>query len=178
MDISLNQFNTLPGAEAVSLLTTCCTSQNWAQQLASNRPFDSLSSLLSVSDSIWQTMQEDDYLQAFEGHPQIGDISTLSKKYQNTAESAASEQSAVNNADKKTIEALAAANKAYLDKFGFIFIVFASDKSAKQMLNLITERLSNTRQQELTKGAIEQNKITRHRLQGLIDGSTTQITNL
>ncbi len=178
MQLSLNQFNALPETEAVSSLITCCTSQNWAQQVASNRPFDSLSSLLSVSDSIWQQMQEEDYLQAFEGHPQIGDVSTLSKKYQNTAESAASEQSAVNNADKKTVEALAAANKAYLDKFGFIFIVFASDKSATQMLNLITERLSNTRQQELINGAVEQNKITRHRLQSLIGTSPTQITNL
>lgn len=169
MNMSLNQFNRLSETEVISLLTTCCTSQNWAQQLTSNRPFDSLSSLLSVSDSIWQTMEENDYLQAFEGHPQIGDVLTLSKKYQNTAASAASEQSAVNNADKKTIEALAAANKAYLDKFGFIFIVFASGKSAQQMLDLITERLSNTRQQELINGAIEQNKITRHRLQALID---------
>lgn len=178
MHISLNQFNTLPEAEAVSLLATCCTSQNWAQQVAANRPFGSLSSLLSVSDSIWQQMQEEDYLQAFEGHPQIGDVSTLSKKYQNTAASAASEQSAVNKADKNTIVALAAANKAYLAKFGFIFIVFASGKSAIQMLNLITERLSNTRQQELINGAAEQNKITRHRLQSLIDASPTQITNL
>lgn len=177
MHLSLNQFNALSGTEAISLLTTCCTSQNWAQQLASNRPFGSLSSLLSVSDSIWQRMQEEDYLQAFEGHPQIGDVSTLSKKYQNTAASAASEQSAVNEADKNTITALAAANKAYLTKFGFIFIVFASDKSAKQMLDLITERLSNTRQQELINGATEQNKITRHRLQSLIDQSPTQLTN-
>lgn len=169
MSISLKQFNSLPINEAVSILATCCTAQNWAQALAAKRPFDSLTSLMDASDNIWHTMHESDFLQAFEGHPQIGDVSTLSKKYKNTAASAASEQSAVNDADLETLQNLATANQAYLQKFGFIFIIFASGKTAKQMLDLINKRIHNSRQHELVTAANEQNKITRHRLQAMIN---------
>ena len=56
----------------------------------------------------------------------------------------------------------------YLDKFGFIFIVFATGKSAQQMLDSLLARLPNDRTTELVNAAAEQNKITRLRLQKLL----------
>ena len=166
--MNLSQFNQLSTDEASKQLLTCCTSENWATQLASQRPFTELASLLSRSDEIWQSMQETDLLQAFEGHPQIGNVATLKEKYRNTGASATHEQSGANDADDATLQALADGNQAYLDKFGFIFIVFATGKSAQQMLDLLNARLPNSREQELKNAAGEQNKITRLRLNKLI----------
>lgn len=169
MAISLTSFNQLPTDAATNELLSCCTSERWATMLANKRPFDSVEDLITASDAVWSQMGEADYLQAFEGHPQIGDVSTLKEKYRHTAGSAAHEQSAANEADDATLHALAKSNQDYLDKFGFIFIVFATGKSAQQMLDLLNARLPNTRDQELTNAAAEQNKITRLRLSKLID---------
>ena len=166
--VNLNEFNQLSTDDATKQLLTCCTSENWATQLASQRPFASVEELLNTSDDIWQSMQEADLLQAFEGHPQIGNVATLKEKYRNTVASAAHEQSGANDADDATLQALADGNQAYLDKFGFIFIVFATGKSAQQMLDLLQARLPNSREQELQNAASEQNKITHLRLTKLI----------
>ena len=166
--LNLEQFNQLSADEAIKQLLTCCTSENWATQLASQRPFADFDALLASSDTIWQSMQEADLLQAFEGHPQIGNVATLKEKYRNTQASAAHEQSGANDADDATLQALADGNQAYLDKFGFIFIVFATGKSAQQMLDLLQARLPNSREQELQNAAAEQNKITHLRLTKLI----------
>ena len=165
--MTLIEFNQLSGSDALMLLNTCCTSERWAAQVANRRPFNDLNNLLSCSDEVWQTMQESDLLQAFEGHPQIGNVATLKEKYRNTQASAAHEQSGANDADDATLQALADGNQAYLDKFGFIFIVFATGKSAKQMLELLHARLPNSREQELKNAAAEQNKITHLRLNKL-----------
>lgn len=164
MTLTLENFNNLPKTEAIQHLLTCCTSNSWATQLAEQRPFANLDALLTMSDSLWQTMNEADLLEAFDGHPQIGDVSTLKEKYRNTQASASHEQSKVNEASDEVLHALAKGNKDYLDKFGFIFIVFATGKSAKQMLDLLNDRLPNNKEQELSNAAGEQNKITRLRL--------------
>lgn len=113
--------------------------------------------------------QESDLLEALDGHPQIGNVATLKEKYRNTQDSAAHEQSGANEADDEVLEALAKSNQEYLDKFGFIFIVFATGKSAQQMLDLLLARLPNDRGTELVNAATEQNKITRLRLNKLFE---------
>lgn len=169
MTLSLASFNQLSSQAAQEQLLSCCTSERWAQQLAEQRPFASLDDLMSASDAIWAQMTESDFLQAFEGHPQIGNVESLKEKYRHTIGSAAHEQSAVNSADNATLQALAQGNQDYLSKFGFIFIVFATGKSAQQMLDLLMARLPNSRDEELANAAGEQNKITRLRLSKLIN---------
>ncbi|WP_367105309.1 2-oxo-4-hydroxy-4-carboxy-5-ureidoimidazoline decarboxylase [uncultured Psychrobacter sp.] len=166
MSLTLTQFNELSKADAVAKLLTCCTSTVWAQKLAGARPFTDIDTLLTSSDAAWQQAQtnEANLLEAFEGHPQIGNVATLKEKYRNTQGSAAHEQSGVNDAEDEVLVALAQGNQDYLDKFGFIFIVFASGKSAQQMLDLLLARLPNDRATELANAASEQNEITRLRL--------------
>lgn len=170
MSLSLAQFNTLSQADATSKLLTCCTSASWAHSVASARPFTDIDDVLASSDKAWQEAQieEANLLEAFDGHPQIGNVDSLKEKYRNTQDSAAHEQSGANNAGMEVIEALAKGNQAYLDKFGFIFIVFATGKSAQEMLDLLLARLPNDRDTELRNAAAEQNKITRLRLQKLL----------
>lgn len=170
MKLSLPQFNDLSLADATSRLLTCCTSTIWAHELANARPFADIDTLLARSDEIWEQAQttEANLLEAFDGHPQIGNVDTLKEKYRNTQDSAAHEQSGANDAEDDVIATLAQGNQDYLDKFGFIFIVFATGKNAQQMLDLLLARLPNDRATELANAAAEQNKITRLRLQKLL----------
>ena len=173
MSLTLSQFNILSQEEAITHLLTCCTSTQWAQKLASARPFANLDALLESSDAIWNKVRNDEasLLEAFDGHPQIGNVASLKEKYRNTQSSAAHEQSGANDAADEVLEALAKGNRDYLDKFGFIFIVFATGKSAQQMLDLLLARLPNDRATELANAAAEQNKITRLRLTKLLDNA-------
>jgi len=171
VSLTLAQFNDFDQAQATSTLLTCCTSSRWAREVASARPFTTLEALSAHSDTIWGKVQqqESDLLEALDGHPQIGNVATLKEKYRNTQDSATHEQSGANEAEDEVLEALAQGNQEYLDKFGFIFIVFATDKSAQQMLDLLLARLPNDRATELVNAATEQNKITRLRLNKLFE---------
>lgn len=166
MSVTLAQFNAMNQAEATASLLTCCTSSQWAKELVALRPFATIEKLVESSDTVWNETkkQEAHLLEAFDGHPQIGNVATLKEKYRNTQDSAAHEQAGANDADDQVLEDLAQGNQDYLDKFGFIFIVFATGKSAQQMLDLLLARLPNDRDTELANAAIEQNKITRLRL--------------
>ena len=167
-DISnITQFNQASQQEAFDLLMQCNTSERWCRQVADSRPFIDFAALIKTADAIWETSSETDLLQAFEGHPEIGDVSTLREKYQNTARSASHEQSGVNSANEVILSSLAKANKAYKEKFGFIFIVCASGKSAEEMLALLEARLPNSREEELINAAEEQRKITHIRLKNI-----------
>lgn len=169
MSLTLSEFNDLSQEDATAQLLTCCTSSSWAQQLANARPFADIDAMLAASDEVWNNAQtsESNLMEAFEGHPQIGNVDSLKEKYRNTQASAAHEQSGASEADDSVLEALAQGNQDYLDKFGFIFIVFATGKSAQQMLDLLLARLPNDRATELANAAAEQNKITRLRIQKL-----------
>jgi len=123
---------------------------------------------MQMADNSWRSLKDDDYLEAFAGHPRIGDISSLREKYQDTRELAASEQSGVNSATETVLHQLAEGNRRYEATFGFIFIVCASGKSAAEMNDLLQKRLANSREQELTIAAEEQRKIFNIRLEKLL----------
>lgn len=171
MSFTLEQFNSLSDSEATAKLLTCCTSEAWAKSLAAKKPFADVDAMLSASDASWNeaAKSEANLMEAFEGHPQIGNVDSLKEKYRNTQASAAHEQSGASEADDSVLEALAKGNQDYLDKFGFIFIVFATGKSAQQMLDLLLARLPNSRETELANAAAEQNKITSLRIKKMFD---------
>jgi len=124
--------------------------------------------LMSRSGDVWAGLEETDYLEAFWAHPRIGDVDSLREKYANTKAIAGGEQAGVDSADEATLMRLAAANDEYVDKFGFIFIVCATGKSAKQMLEILEARLPNGRDAEIANAAAEQLKITKIRLEKLV----------
>lgn len=164
----LNQYTK---AQAIEAFMQCNTSERWCKKMAKNRPFTDAEQLRKKADKHWAKSKEKDLLQAFEGHPEIGDVSTLREKYRNTEKLAGHEQSGVNTATENTIQSLSQGNKDYKEKFGFIFIVCASGKSADEMLALLLERLQNSREQELINAAEEQRKITHLRLDQLLNFS-------
>lgn len=168
--MTLTEFNQLSKAECNTKLMQCCTSERWVECLVACRPFADFQQLFAKADECWQDLAEADYLQAFDGHPKIGDVNSLKAKYANTKQLASGEQSGVDDASNEVIEQLAVANDEYFARFGFIFIVCATGKSAEQMLALLRARLSNDRATELMIAAKEQHKIFVIRLNNLLEG--------
>ena len=166
--MNLTELNNLPEQQAYKVLESCCVAPRWVERMVAARPVDSIQDIYDTAEQIWQQLEEADFLAAFEGHPQIGDVSTLREKFANTADKAGHEQAGMQVANDQVLEKMMSLNKAYLDKFGFIFIVCATGKSAEQMLALIEQRFDNDKTTELTIAAKEQAKITKIRLEKLL----------
>jgi len=132
--------------------------------MLARRPFGSRDALLTAAREEWWALSPDDWLEAFSHHPRIGDRAELAARFPATHHLSAREQSAVAHATEDVLTALADANQAYVDRFGFIFIVCATGKTANEMLELLRERLPNDRETELRIAAEEQAKITALRL--------------
>ena len=166
--MSIAALNEANATDAAHRFRQCCTSETWIARMVSDRPYSDIEQIRKAADLHWQGMQEADYLQAFEGHPKIGDVSSLKAKYANTKELAAGEQSGVNQANDEIIEKLAAGNEIYFNKFGFIFIVCATGKSALQMCDMLYERIPNDRETEIAIASEEQRKIIHIRIEKLL----------
>ncbi len=174
--MKIEEFNNLSGEEKVAQLSVCCGSLKWQQQMAVAAPFTSLSAMANVSELVWYTQCfEAEWLEAFRHHPKIGDVQSLKEKFASTQHLASNEQQAVNTASDEIIQSFADANTAYETKFGFIFIVCATGKSADEMLRLLNDRLRNTYFEELNNAMGEQHKITLLRLQKLFNEEVLQI---
>ena len=131
-------------------------------------PFENKDSFYNNAKSIWLSLSENEWLEAFDAHPKIGDINSLKEKYSRTSNTSSQEQSKVDLASNKTLEELQKLNQDYENKFGFIFIVFATGKTADTMLSLLKSRINNTKDQELQNAALEQLKITHLRMEALL----------
>lgn len=166
--MNITDFNKLTEAQAIELLNSCCTSTKWQRSVADRRAFNSFDELISVQEKIWKKLSKEDFLEAFEGHPKIGDVSSLKKKYAHTKELAAGEQIGVDTATDEVIAELATLNFMYEEKFGYIFIVCATGKSAPEMLKILKSRIDNDEAVELLIAAAEQAKITKLRLEKLL----------
>jgi 2-oxo-4-hydroxy-4-carboxy-5-ureidoimidazoline decarboxylase len=166
--MTLDDINQLDKTQASAAFASCCSSESWIKAMVDARPFATNEALHQAALDIWTRLSESDYLQAFEGHPKIGDVNSLRKKYASTKGLASNEQSGVNSANEKTLLDLAQGNDEYFEKNGFIFIVFATGKSAAQMLEILQARLPNDRMTEIKNAAVEQSKITALRINKLL----------
>jgi 2-oxo-4-hydroxy-4-carboxy-5-ureidoimidazoline decarboxylase len=166
--MTLNELNQLSSAKAVEAFMQCCTASCWVDKMVASRPFADVAAMSVAADKNWQGLLDNDYLEAFEGHPKIGDVNSLRAKYANTKALASGEQSSVNEASEQVLSDLSRGNDDYFYKFGFIFIVCATGKSAAQMLELLQARLPNDRETELVNAAEEQRKIFHIRLEKLL----------
>ena len=163
----LEEFNNLIAKEAKHELFKCCGSTHWVENVIKYLPFISLESLKAISDNVWWDCKKEDWLEAFSQHPKIGQ-KAMEKKFEATKSWAENEQSGTQNADEQLLQELIQANSNYENKFGYIFIVCATGKTAQEMLELLNERLNNDAEKELNIAAREQNKITHLRIDKLI----------
>ena len=162
---AIEHINQLPSAELREAVYRCCASSRWANQMATAAPYTSIDSLHNKAVDIWSALSNEDYLEAFKGHPMIGaDLDALRRKFTHTSEWSEGEQAGMESASETVLKRLQTANIEYVNRFGYIFIVCATGKSASEMLSLLELRLSNPAEVEMTIAAGEQQKITTIRL--------------
>ena len=166
---NLAWLNKLPKDEALSVFLDCCGSKEWARLMTAARPFPMLEHLFTAADKIWSLLAPGDHLEAFASHPKIGSKAPPPAQQARSAEWSSGEQSGMDAASDAVRDELAACNDLYLKKFGFIFIVCASGKSAAEMLAVCKTRFRNTLETELKIAAEEQRKITEIRLNKLLE---------
>jgi OHCU decarboxylase len=157
--MTLRELNQSTDAE--DALLRCCGSTRWAQLMASARPFASMQALMAAADECWNALERRDWLEAFAAHPRIGERAADPW--------AAREQAGTAGAALTVLERLAQANRAYEARFGYIFIVCASGKTADQMSRIAEQRLTNDPHRELLVAAEEQRSISRLRLEKLME---------
>ena len=141
-------------------LLACCGSDTWVEAMLACRPFRDATALHQKGEAIWRSLTPADWLQAFSKHPKIGERATSKWSQQ--------EQQGMSQATGHTSQAMRALNEEYERKFGWIFIVCATGRSAEEMRTLLEARLSNDPDQELQIAAIEHSKIMHIRLEKLL----------
>jgi OHCU decarboxylase len=159
--VTVAELNALDDAAARRELARCCGSRRWVAAMSGNRPFKTRAELLQAADDCWWSLDGSDWLEAFAGHPRIGE---------RAAGWAGDEQSGVAGAGADTLKSLAKLNHDYERRFGHVFLICATGKSADEMLGELILRLENDPRTELRTAAAEQAKITRLRLEKLLGG--------
>ena len=180
-------------AEAARALARCCGARRWVEGMQARAPFATTAALLTAADTVWESLDVADHLEAFAHHPRIGaelpvgepgpaplaaggapsadpsagQPGSSAPDLRETATWAREEQAGAVHADAETRQRLRAGNQAYAQAFGFTFIVCATGRSAREMLDLLEARLHNSPEVERRIAAREQAKITRLRLENL-----------
>jgi len=166
---NLAALNESSAKAAETRFLDCCGSREWARRMAASRPFSLIEDLFATGERLWYSLSINDHLEAFAAHPKIGSTKASATQNKRAADWSSSEQSgAADAADDVRLE-LADANSLYEDKFGFIFIVCATGRSADEMLAICRARIRNSVETELELAAAEQWKITEIRLSKLLE---------
>ncbi|CAN5695319.1 2-oxo-4-hydroxy-4-carboxy-5-ureidoimidazoline decarboxylase [soil metagenome] len=168
MNPTVAELDSMKPERASQLLADCCGSTRWISAMVARRPFGSIERLLAAADDVWRSLGPDDWREAFSHHPRIGEQRGGAQQSERGAVWAAGEQSGMSAAQEDTRNALASANREYERRFGYIYIVCATGKSADELLATATGRLRNDPDAELAVAAEEQRKITRLRLEKLL----------
>jgi len=171
MQHDLAWLNSLAANEAVNELLQCCGSKRWAGQMADARPFENLTDVIARANGIWWSLDRDDWLEAFRSHPRIGEKKTAETVSAQARHWSGQEQAGVNTASTETTNTLAELNRAYEQKFGYIFIICATGKTSSEMIASLRDRLEHDDAEELPIAAAEQSKITELRLKKLLTGA-------
>jgi 2-oxo-4-hydroxy-4-carboxy-5-ureidoimidazoline decarboxylase len=163
-----HELNALAEPALREALTRCCGARRWVEGMMARRPFPSDEAVHQAADAVWAKATDGDVVEALSHHPEIGaDLDALRAKFATTAGWSEGEQAGVQTASDETLIALRDGNRRYRERFGHIFVVCASGKSAEEMLALLETRSDNTPAEEIRIAAEEQRKILHLRLDKL-----------
>ncbi len=171
----LETWHAMSAEEAAAAVLPCCGSHAWARGLVARRPLSTLPELLAASDASWWSLGEADWNEAFESHPRIGEREAHRNATNASLAWSAGEQGTAMLSDEDAKTKLAAGNHAYEAKFGRIFIVCATGKTAHEMLGMLDRRMHNTPEAELQAAAEQQREITHIRLQKWLAAHEEQV---
>jgi 2-oxo-4-hydroxy-4-carboxy-5-ureidoimidazoline decarboxylase len=165
MSGALSEFNRLSQERVVQDLLSCCASPRWAWAVAAGRPYPDAD---AATDSAMAALAHLDWPEvslALKAHPRIG------QRPSGTAREAVWsrwEQAGVDHSDATVLERLAEANRAYEDRFGRVFLIFATGRSDAEMLAEARRRLDNEEETERAVVRGELAKIVKLRLERLL----------
>ena len=162
MNQVLEQWNQSPAQEAVTAVLSCCGSHAWATKLCESRPYRSPEEVMSSADEIWQSLDPEDWSEAFGCHPRIGE--SARGVHGQSAEWSQEEQSGAQAGSPEVLASIARLNKEYEERHGFTYIVCATGKSAEELLSLLEKRIANSTLDEIREAAEQQRQITQLRL--------------
>ncbi|HEX6338474.1 MAG TPA: 2-oxo-4-hydroxy-4-carboxy-5-ureidoimidazoline decarboxylase [Jiangellaceae bacterium] len=165
--LGLAEFNSLPADEAESTLTACCSSRRWARVVAEGRPYSTVDEVYQAADSALSELAERDIDEALAGHPRIGERPSGGHSAWSNQE-----QAGVASAAGDVHTALADANRAYEQRFGHVYLVCATGKSAEELLAILHDRLTNDPAMERRVVRSELGKINRIRLERMLAEGT------
>jgi len=169
MNPVLARWNALDPTLAASEILPCCGSQAWAAELVARRPIADEDHLAIASDAVWLGLPKAAWQEAFDSHPRIGEHKAKAATEASLNWSAEEQRKAIT--DEAAKSALAEANKRYEAKFGRIFIICASGRSAAEILANLEERMHYEPAVELHEAAEQQRQITQLRLKRWLEGS-------
>lgn len=158
-EMRVHYLNSLFATEAERFFGTACASSAWVSNMVCGRPYRSTDHVLSSSRSSFDHLGDESWLEAFAGHPRIGERGDAQTNR---------EQSGTASASREMIARLAAVNEQYEAKFGFTYIVYATGKTAEEMLAIAENRLANSPPEEIANAAAEQRSITQTRLRRML----------
>ncbi len=170
MNETLERWNALSPSDAARMILPCCGSASWARELAARRPFAEEEALFSASDAVWRGLPEAAWREAFDSHPRIGHSHAQKAATVESLRWSAKEQAQATS-DEAAKQALAEANRRYEAKFGRIFIVCASGRTAAEILSMLELRMHNDPVTELREAAEQQRQITQLRLRRWLEGA-------
>jgi len=153
----LKAFNALDTVAAQRALLACCSSSGWARRVAGGRPYRSAEHLYEAADDAIAGLDAEGMTQALAGHPRIGERPTGHA-------ASAREQAGVVGADAGVLAAIADGNAEYERRFGHVYLVCATGRSAPELLEVLQSRLDNDPQTEERVTRSELAKINRIRL--------------
>jgi 2-oxo-4-hydroxy-4-carboxy-5-ureidoimidazoline decarboxylase len=165
--MNLEITNAWDESEAMDSFKRCCGSTRWSREMARRRPFESQAAVFELADRLWWELDPSDWLEAFAAHPKIGERVSPQREHAATAQWSEFEQSGTAGARASVLDKLAELNRRYEARFGYIFIVCATGRSAEEMLEILEQRLSHCADDEIKLAAAEQAKITKIRLEKL-----------
>jgi 2-oxo-4-hydroxy-4-carboxy-5-ureidoimidazoline decarboxylase len=159
----LDRWNAAPEGEARAAVLACCASPEWADRVLGLRPFDRVEDVVRCGDLVadlpWSEIRK-----ALDAHPRIGERTAGAGR---EAAWSRREQSGAGDADAATASALVEANRLYEERHGHVFLIFATGKSAAQMLAAARERLHHDEPTERAIVRAELATIVRLRLERL-----------
>lgn len=155
--IKLDEWNALDAAAAERQLREVCAAPRWAREVAASRPHPDVAALQAAAEA---ALTDADLDEAMAGHPRIGDRAA--------AGASRREQSGVAGADADVLAALADGNRAYEERFGHVYLVCATGRSARELLDILRSRLGNDPATERSVALAELAAINRLRIARLI----------
>jgi 2-oxo-4-hydroxy-4-carboxy-5-ureidoimidazoline decarboxylase len=157
-------FNSMPAVSLGEDLKACCAATTWGATVIAGRPYRDRAAILAAADAASRALSWDGVVTSLAAHPRIGERAAGDSR---EAAWSRTEQSAAGDGGDGA--ALIEANRAYEEKFGHVFLIFASGRSQAEILAAARERLGNDEETERAIVADELRKIARLRLERVLD---------